>query len=202
MARMALPSTKHLRQERSKLQPDTRHGETREKSIDLESTSQVTIADFRRVHLIELYFRSSPDDDMGPLVPEKLVIAIFHFSHVISDRLYRMKYPRKYGAQLRIEMSDVADLLKTLILRYTASINTSWYTEVETFLSDRNGPVHQYLSTLMQLNSKFDSTDSTGLQNIGSALAPEVSTEDVVNLLAMTERLKPLIQILLQKDNL
>ncbi|KFX91475.1 hypothetical protein V490_05878 [Pseudogymnoascus sp. VKM F-3557] len=185
MVRMSPSSTNQLRQEWSKPQPDTRHGEIGEKSIDLGSTSEVTIADFRRVHLINVDTRSSPGGDMDPLVPEAAVIAIIYFSHIISNHLYRMKYPRKYGAQLRIEMKDVADLLKTLTLRYALSTHTSWYTEVGTFISDSNGPVHQYLSTLALFKSKFDSTDSSGSQNIGSVLTREVGKEDVVNLLIM-----------------
>lgn len=51
--RKAPSSTTRTRQKRSNPQPDAKHNESREKhTLDLGSTSEVTIADFRRVHLI------------------------------------------------------------------------------------------------------------------------------------------------------
>ena len=139
---------------------------------------------------------------MGPLSVTASVIAIVQLTSVIIGCLNEVRDASRDRARCAIEISNVSNLLVTLIYRLDeASSNGAWHTELQA-LAAANGPIDQYRSALEQLQSKLTSTASSGLKKIGSALTWKFSKEEVTNILVRIERLKSLTQIALQMDHL
>jgi hypothetical protein len=139
---------------------------------------------------------------MDPLSITASIIAIVQLTSVIIGCLSDVKDASKERARCAIEISNVSNLLVTLLYRLDdASSNDGWHIEVQA-LAAANGPIDQYRSTLEQLQSKLTSTASNGLKKISSALTWKFSKEEVTNMLARIERLKSLTQIALEMDHL
>jgi hypothetical protein len=139
---------------------------------------------------------------MDPLSVTASIIAIVQLTGVIVGYLNDVKGASKDRARCAIEVSNVSNLLVTLIYRVDeTSSNESWYAEVQA-LAATNGPIDQYKSALERLQSKLLPTGSSGLKKIGSALTWKFSKEEVADILAKIERLKSLTQIALEMDHL
>ncbi|KFY31446.1 hypothetical protein V493_01097 [Pseudogymnoascus sp. VKM F-4281 (FW-2241)] len=138
---------------------------------------------------------------MDPLSVTASIIAIVQLTSVIIGYLNDVKDSSKDRARCAIEISNVSNLLVTLLYRVEeASSDEGWYTEVQA-LATANGPIDQYRSALEHLQSKFTSTASNGLKRIDSALTWKFSKEEVTSILARIERLKSLTQIALEMDH-
>ncbi|OBT38813.1 hypothetical protein VE00_10966 [Pseudogymnoascus sp. WSF 3629] len=139
---------------------------------------------------------------MDPLSVTASIIAIVQLTSVIIGYLNDVKDASKDRARCAIEISNVSNLLVTLIYRLDeASPNDCWNTEVQA-LAAANGPIDQYRSALEQLQSNLTSTSSSGLKKIGCALTWKFSKDEVANILTRIERLKSLTQIALEMDHL
>jgi hypothetical protein len=139
---------------------------------------------------------------MDPLSVTASIIAIVQLTGVVIGYLNDVKGASTDGKQCALEISNVSNLLVTLIYRLDeASSDGGWYTEVQA-LAVANGPIDQYRSALEQLKSKLTSAASSGLKKIGSALTWKFSKEEVTNILTRIERLKSLTQIALEMDQL
>ncbi|KFZ13409.1 hypothetical protein V501_03719 [Pseudogymnoascus sp. VKM F-4519 (FW-2642)] len=133
---------------------------------------------------------------MDPLSVTASVITIVQLTGIIIGYLNDIKDASTDRKQCALEISNVSNLLVTLIYRLDeASSNGGWYTEVES-LAAAGGPIDQYRSALERLRSKFTSTASSGLKKIGSELTWKFCKEEVTNILTRIERLKPLTQTL------
>ncbi|KFY30332.1 hypothetical protein V493_01980, partial [Pseudogymnoascus sp. VKM F-4281 (FW-2241)] len=138
---------------------------------------------------------------MDPLSVTASIIAIVQLTGVIIGYLNDVKDASTDRKQCAIEISNVSNLLVTLIYRLDeASSDGGWYTEVQA-LAAPSGPIDQYRSALEQLQSKFTLTASSRLKKIGSALTWKFSKEEVTNILTRIERLKSLTQIALKVDH-
>ncbi|KFY74396.1 hypothetical protein V499_05573 [Pseudogymnoascus sp. VKM F-103] len=137
---------------------------------------------------------------MDPLSITASIIAVVQLTSVIIGCLNDLKDTSKDRAQCAIEISNVSDLLVTLMYRLDeVSSNDGWYGEVLA-LAAANGPIDQYRSALEQLKSKFTSSASSRT-NIGGVLSWKFSKEEVANILMRIERLKSLTQIALEMDH-
>ncbi|OBT85043.1 hypothetical protein VE02_07148 [Pseudogymnoascus sp. 03VT05] len=137
---------------------------------------------------------------MDPLSITASIIAIVQLTGVIIGCLNDLKDTSKDRAQCAIEISNVSNLLVTLMYRLDeVSSNDTWYGEVQA-LAAVNGPIDQYRSALEQLKSKFTSSASSRTK-IGGALSWKFSKEEVANILMRIERLKSLTQIALEMDH-
>jgi len=139
---------------------------------------------------------------MDPLSVTASIIAIVQLTNVVIGYLNDVKDASRDRARCAIEASNVSNLLITLKYRLDeASSNDGWYREVQA-LATANGPIDQYRSALVQLQSKLTPTATSGLKKIGNALTWKFSKEEVTNILARIERLKSLTQIALEMDHL
>ena len=106
---------------------------------------------------------------MDPLSVTASIIAIVQLTGVIIGYLNDVKDSSKDRARCAIEISNVSNLLVTLLYRLDeASSDEGWYTEVQA-LATTGGPIDQYRSALEQLQSKLTSTASSGLEDWQSA---------------------------------
>ncbi|KAF2787420.1 ankyrin, partial [Melanomma pulvis-pyrius CBS 109.77] len=132
---------------------------------------------------------------MDPLSAIASVIAILQLSTKVLAYLNDVKDASKGHAQCAIEASNIHNLLTNLRSRLEEGhAHQPWFNAVQT-LAVENGPLDQFKQALETLQSKM--TDGGRLKN---ALIWKFKKEEVDAILAQMERLKTLIQFVLQID--
>ena len=137
---------------------------------------------------------------MDPLSVTVSIIAILQLSAEILTYLNDVKDASKDRAQCAIEASNLYSLLLNLRFRLEdGDASQPWYTTVRA-LAVENGPLDQFKQALETLRAKM--TDGGRLKRAGTALMWKFKKEEIASILARMERLKTLVEIALQMDNL
>jgi hypothetical protein len=137
---------------------------------------------------------------MDPLSATASIIATLQLSAKVLTYLNDVKDASKDRAQCAIEVSNLYSLLVNLRFRLEeGSASQPWYTAVRA-LAVENGPLDQFKQALELLRTKM--TDGGRLKKVGESLMWKFKKEEIANILAQMERLKTLVEIALQMDNL
>ena len=137
---------------------------------------------------------------MDPLSATASIIAILQLSAEVLTYLNDVKDASKDHAQCAIEASNLHSLLVNLRFRLEeGDASQPWYTTVRA-LAVENGPLDQFKQALETLQTKM--TDGGRLKQAGRALIWKFKKEEIASILARMERLKSLVEIALQMDNL
>jgi hypothetical protein len=137
---------------------------------------------------------------MDPLSATASIIATLQLSAKVLTYLNDVKDASKDRAQCAIEVSNLYSLLANLRFRLEeGSASQSWYTAVRA-LAVENGPLDQFKQALELLQTKM--TDGGRLKQVGESLMWKFKKEEIASILAQMERLKTLVEIALQMDNL
>lgn len=137
---------------------------------------------------------------MDPLSATASIITILQLSAKVLTYLNDVKDVSKDRAQCAIEASNLHSLLVSLRFRLEeGGASQPWYTAVRA-LAVENGPLDQFKQALETLQTKM--TDGGQLKQTGEALMWKFKKEEIASILARMERLKTLVEIALQMDNL
>ncbi|KAF2098299.1 hypothetical protein NA57DRAFT_39948 [Rhizodiscina lignyota] len=141
---------------------------------------------------------------MDPLSITASTIALLEFTGEVISYLNAVKTSSKDRARLAIEASQLFNLLTTLNYLIEDSINTPWGTTIRA-LNVENGPFDQYYTGLLQLQERLSGakrSDRSKLHTVKDALVWKFTKEEVADILGRMERLKGLIAVALEVDNL
>jgi hypothetical protein len=128
------------------------------------------------------------------------IIAIVQITGTLISYLNDVKDAPKECSNCMIELSHSTTLLLQLRGRVSESKSEDpWYVNVQT-LDVENGPLYQYKRSLDDLLEKVK-TSSKMRKAVNALLWPWIK-EDVARLFAKLERLKSLVNITLELDNL
>lgn len=137
---------------------------------------------------------------MDPLSATASIIAILQLSNKVVGYLNDVKDASKDRARCAIEASSLHNLLLSLRFRLEeGSGDTPWYTAVRA-LAVQNGPLDQFKQALELLQNKL--TDGGILKKAGGALVWRFKKEEIDRILDRIVRLKTLVGIALQMDDL
>ena len=150
--------------------------------------------------LLHVYNRVLTSRNMDPLSVTASIIAVLQLSTKVVAYLNEIKDASKDRAQCAIEISNLYNLLVKLRFRLEeGDAGQPWYTTVRT-LTVENGPLDQYRQALETLQTKI--TGGGQLKQAARTLTWKFKKEEIASILARMERLKTLVEIALQMDNL
>ena len=137
---------------------------------------------------------------MDPLSAVASIIAVLQLSNKVVGYLNDIQDASKDRARCAVEASNLQGLLTTLRFRLEdTDTNTEWHTAVRA-LAVENGPIHQFRQALELLETNM--TQKGRLTKMSEALVWKFKKEEIASILNRMERVKSLIQIALQVDNL
>jgi hypothetical protein len=137
---------------------------------------------------------------MDPLSATASVIAVLQLSAKVLAYLNDVKDASGGQAQCAIEASNLYNLLTKLRFRLEERRgHQPWFSAVQA-LAVENGPLDQFKQALETLQAKM--TDGGRLKKFREALLWKFKKEEVNAILARMERLKTLVEIALQMDDL
>lgn len=137
---------------------------------------------------------------MDPLSVTASIIAILQLSAKVLGYLNDVKDASKDRMQCAVETSNLYNLLFNLRVHLEeGSPDEPWYTAVRA-LDVENGPLDQFKQALEILQTKM--TDGGRLKKARKALLWTFKKEEIASILSRMERLKTLIKIALQMDDL
>lgn len=138
---------------------------------------------------------------MEPLSITASLIAVLQISKKVVWYLTDIKDASKDYARCAVEVTNLHSLLFQLRFRLEeeGTVETPWCTALRS-LAVANGPIDQYEEALEILQKKMIDGDST--KKTGQALMWKFKKREISSILDRMERLKALIEIALQMDNL
>jgi hypothetical protein len=136
---------------------------------------------------------------MDPLSITASIIAILQLTVKVGERLRDAKDASTERNQFTTEISNLSNLLVTLLSHFNESSNEPWHTKVRE-LGGKDGLVYQYRVALEQLQDKMSVEHR--LKKMAKALQWKYIKEDAEAILVRIERLKSLVQIALHLDHL
>ena len=137
---------------------------------------------------------------MDPTSTAASIIAILQLSSQVLGYLNDVKDASKDRAKCAIEAANLNSLLTALRFRLEEeNSNTPWYTAVRVLTTD-NGPLDQFKQALEELQEKITGRGKIGM--VGNALVWRFKKEEIASILGRMERLKTLVEVVLQMDHL
>jgi hypothetical protein len=137
---------------------------------------------------------------MDPLSAISSIIAILQLSGKVVDYLAVVKDASKERKQCAIEISNLRTLLLNLQFHIEMEdVNAPWHTAVGA-LAIENGPLDQFKQSLETLQSGM--TDRGRLKKTTDILMWKFKKDEVTSILGRIERLKTLVEIALQRDQM
>jgi hypothetical protein len=137
---------------------------------------------------------------MDPISFTASIIAILQLTSTVVGYLNDVKDAPKDRALCATEASNLFNLLNLLKYRLEETdTDQTWYTAVRA-LAVKDGAFDQYKLALEQLQPKV--TSGSGIRKVGNALLWKFTKQEVNVILSRMERLKTLIQIALEMDQL
>lgn len=137
---------------------------------------------------------------MDPLSATSSIIAILQLSSKVVGYLAVVKDASKERIQCAIEISNLQTLLLNLKFHVEMeNVNTPWHTAVRA-LTIENGPLDQFQQCLETLQSGM--TDRGRLKKATDILMWKFKKAEVTSILGRIERLKTLVEIALQRDQM
>jgi hypothetical protein len=147
---------------------------------------------------------SSPTHRMDPLSATASIIAVLQLSHKVIGYLNDVKDASKDRARCAIEAANLNSLLTALRFRLEEEETNStmpWYTAIRA-LAVENGPLDQFKQALEELQNRMTGGSGSRAQRFGDVLVWKFKKEEIASILSRMERLKTLIQVALQMDQL
>ncbi|PSN61088.1 hypothetical protein BS50DRAFT_652779 [Corynespora cassiicola Philippines] len=135
---------------------------------------------------------------MDPLSVTASIIAVGQATVKIVECLKDAKDASTDRSQFTTELSNLSNLLATLLFRVDENSNEPWHAEVRE-LGGKDGLIYQYRVALEQLKDKI--SGEHGIRKMAKALLWKYIKEDAKDILSRIERLKSLVQIALQMDH-
>jgi len=128
------------------------------------------------------------------------VIAVLQLAGEVIKYLNGVKDAPKECQQCTIEASNLQSLLINLLYHLNqGKSGDAWFTAVRA-LNVENGPLDQYKQALEQLRSRVGIQG--GVREVKRQLLWKFSKEEVTSILARLERLKSLVSVALEMDQL
>jgi phosphohistidine phosphatase SixA len=138
--------------------------------------------------------------DMEPLSVTASIIAVLQLSAKTLGYLINVKNAPKDRTQCATEVSNLFGLLLKLKDQVEQGDPMQpWYTEAHA-LAVKNGPLDQVKQALETLQTKM--TDGGRLRKVREALKWKFEKEEIASILNQIERLKSLVEIVLQMGHL
>ena len=138
--------------------------------------------------------------NMDPLSATASIIAVLQLSSKVVGYLTNVKDASKERAQCAIEVANLHSLLLNLKFHLDSeNVNTPWYTAVRA-LAIENGPFDQFKQALQTLQAGM--TDRGPSKKVTDILMWKFKKDEVESILRRVERLKMLVEIALQRDQL
>ncbi|PSN61085.1 hypothetical protein BS50DRAFT_447749, partial [Corynespora cassiicola Philippines] len=129
---------------------------------------------------------------MDPLSVTASIIAVGQATVKIVECLKDAKDASTDRSQFTTELSNLSNLLATLLFRVDENSNEPWHAEVRE-LGGKDGLIYQYRVALEQLKDKI--SGEHGIRKMAKALLWKYIKEDAKDILSRIERLKSLVQI-------
>ncbi|KAI8935777.1 hypothetical protein NX059_007297 [Plenodomus lindquistii] len=136
---------------------------------------------------------------MDPLSITASIIAILQVTTKVVESLRDAKGASKDCGQFTIEISNIKDLLITLLSQVDESSHEPWHLNVRK-LGGKDGVIFQYRVALEQLKDKLVS--GHGIKKLATTLLWKYIKNDAERILTKVERLNSLVQIALEMDHL
>ncbi len=137
---------------------------------------------------------------MDPASLTASIIAILQLTATVLSYLNDVKNASKDRRTCAVEASQVYALLTDLMYQVEeANPVDPWFCSLRK-LGAQNGALDQFKSALEDLASKV--APGHGIRKIGRALVWKFSQEEISSIISRIERVKTLVQIALQKDQL
>jgi hypothetical protein len=137
---------------------------------------------------------------MDPLSVTASIIAILDLAGKITKYLRAVKDAPQDRARCATEVSCLSHFLESLNYRLEESTpDKPWYAEVQK-LSHKGGPLDQYKIALERLDAKVVTSEKN--KHSVSVFLWKFVKDEVMEILARTERLKTLMQTALEMDHL
>jgi hypothetical protein len=138
---------------------------------------------------------------MDPLSVTASIIAILQLSNKVIGYLNDVKDASKERAKCAIEAANLYSLLTNLRYRLEdADASTPWSTAVRALAIDK-GPLDQFKQTLELLNDRMTGATSN-IGKVREELMWKFKKQEIEDVLRSIERLKTLVGIALQMDQL
>ncbi|KAH7381270.1 ankyrin repeat domain-containing protein [Phaeosphaeria sp. MPI-PUGE-AT-0046c] len=135
---------------------------------------------------------------MDPLSLTASIIAILQFTTKLGEGLRDAQDASKDCSHFTAEMSNLSNLLVTLLSRIDEESQDPWNVQVQE-LGGRDGVIYQYRVALEQLKDKI--TIGHGVRKITKTLLWKYVKNDAEYLLTRIERLKSHVRIALEMDH-
>ncbi|KAI0569585.1 ankyrin repeat domain-containing protein [Pyrenophora tritici-repentis] len=137
---------------------------------------------------------------MDPLSVTASIIAVLQLSAKVLEYLSDVRDAPKERSHCEAEISNLSALLRALRDHVqTGDLSQPWYTAIAE-LAAPNGPFDQFKQALEALQNKI--TDGGRLKKLGETLVWKFKKEEIAGILNRIERLKSLVEIVLQMDHL
>ena len=137
---------------------------------------------------------------MDPLSVTSSIIAVLQLSSKVIGYLTNVKDASKERSQCAIEVSNLHSLLLNLKFHLESEdVHTPWYTAVRA-LTIEHGPLDQFKQALQTLQAGMK--DQGRSEKVTDILMWKFKKDDVDSILRRVERLKTLVGIALQRDQL
>jgi hypothetical protein len=138
--------------------------------------------------------------DMDPLSVTASIIAVLQLSAKVLEYLSDVRDAPKERSHCEAEISNLSALLRALRDHVqTRDLSQPWYTAIAELAAPK-GPFDQFKQALEALQNKI--TDGGRLKKLGEALVWKFKKEEIAGILDRIERLKSLVEIVLQMDHL
>lgn len=126
----------------------------------------------------------------------QIISGIIKAAKYIND----VKHAPKERSELAVETTSLIPLLTDLMYRVESSNSTDTWFEGVRALEGDNGPLDQFNRSMNELIRKLEPT--TAMKALGKNLVWTLSKKDIIGILAKIERLKTVINLTLQNDQL
>lgn len=136
---------------------------------------------------------------MDPLSISASIIAILQMTNAIGSYLHNAKDASSDRGRFMLEVSNLSNLLITLLSRIDDSSDDPWHSTVRG-LGGREGVLYQYRVALSQFKDNL--SEGRGIKKMTKTLLWKHVKKDVEDVLSKMERLKSLMQIALEMDHL
>lgn len=130
---------------------------------------------------------------MGPLS----IIAVMQVTGTIISYLSSVRDAPEDRMKFAMELSGLNSLLSVLHNRVKDPSDDPWFITVQG-LGVRNGPLDQFMSSLVQLKSKLEPVK--GLKQAGKILTWHFDKREILDILSAIERIKTLVSLALEND--